>query len=131
MKKLKLASRPYRKESFSFRFTKLTPVLSGKLRQKLTKIKTESLRPDIVFFDIGKRTNLDPLYEFLETERLATGSYGLWVSVATSIDHGGVTVPGYILEIVRRTQCGIDFSFVACLGDDKQRKRLSKRSGFA
>jgi hypothetical protein len=64
---------------------------------------------------LNPTTNLISLYAFLEKESLPPGTYSVWVSFVTSSDHGGVSLPAWVLELIRRTGCGVDFSFVACL----------------
>ena len=112
-----MTSTPFREEEFSFRFTKLSLRAADRLRESLNGFNIESRRPDVVSLGIGEATNLEPLYAFLESEAFEPGSYSIWVSLITSSDHGGVSLPGYILELVRRTEAGVDFSFVACLDE--------------
>jgi hypothetical protein len=104
----------FREEEFSFRFTKLMPDVAVRLREQLGGLQLESRRPDVVAFRLQETTNCEALFAFLESESLDPGGYSVWVSVVTSSDHGGVSLPPYILDIVRRTRAGVDFSFVAC-----------------
>jgi hypothetical protein len=112
-----MTNTPFREEEFSFRFTKLSLDAADRLRKSLGGFKIESRRPDVVSLRIGEATNLEPLYAFLEREAFEPGTYSIWVSLVTSSDHGGVSLPGYILDLARRARAGVDFSFVACLDE--------------
>ena len=63
-------------------------------------------------------TDFAGLYRYLETESLQPGTYSVRVFIVSSSDYDGVSVQQRILELIRRTSCGIDFSFVACLADN-------------
>lgn len=73
----------------------------------------------MVWEDLQESTNFAGLYRFLKSEPLAPASYSVWISVVTSSDHDGVALPGYILDLIRNTRCGVDFSFVACLDENE------------
>lgn len=107
----------FREESFSLRFTKLSPDSASRVRDKLCEFNMTSRRADIVSLDLNETLNLDPIYSFVENGSLDPSTYSIWVSLITSSDHGGVSLPGYILELARRTGAGIDFSFVASLDE--------------
>ena len=70
--------------------------------------------------ELDERSNLEPLYQFLDAEPLDPKTYSVWVSVVSSSDHDGISLPEYILDLIRRTKCGVDFSFVASLGPDDE-----------
>jgi hypothetical protein len=110
----------YHKEGFSFRFTKLSPSMALRLRNALTDIELQSRRPDVIVLELDERTNLEPLYQFLDAEPLDAKTYSVWASVVSSSDHDGISLPEYILDLIRRTKCGVDFSFVASLGPDDE-----------
>lgn len=105
----------FREEEFSFRFIKLTTDVAGRLKQRLSGFDLESRRPEVVAFPLRETADHGPLFAFLESEALDPSTYSVWVSVVTSSDHGGVTLPPYILDVVRKTRAGVDFSFVACI----------------
>ena len=107
----------FREEAFSFRFIQLAIGTAERVREQLGNFKQEFRRPDVVSLAIDETSNLELLYAFLEQESLPSGTYSVWISLLTSSDHGGVSLPDYILELVRRTRVGVDFSFVACLDD--------------
>ncbi len=110
----------FHKEEFSFRFTHLSPGTASHLRSSISKIELQSRKPDVISLVLSEATNLEPLYKFLESEALDPKTYSIWVSVASSSDHDGTSLPQYILDIIRRTRCGVDFSFVASLGSDEE-----------
>jgi hypothetical protein len=104
----------FREEEISFRFIKLSPDLTGRLRECLSGLEMESRRPDVISLPL--RTDLDyrPLIQFVASEELDPSTYSVWASLVTSSDHGGIRLPAHVLDIVRETRAGVDFSFVAC-----------------
>jgi hypothetical protein len=108
----------YHKETFRFRFTNLTSSVALRLRGSILHIELQSRRPEVILLVLDEGSDLEPLYKFLDAEVLDPKTYGVWVSVVSSRDHDGVSLPQFILNVVRRTNCGVDFSFVASLEDD-------------
>jgi hypothetical protein len=108
----------YHKETFSFRFTKLSSGGASRLRNSIRHIELQSRIPEVIVLVLDKSSDLEPLYKFLDAEALDPSTYSVWVSVVSSSDHDGVSLPPHILNIVRRTRCGVDFSFVASLDSD-------------
>jgi hypothetical protein len=108
----------YHKEIFRFRFTKLISSAAFRLRSSILDIELQSRKPEVILLVLDEGSDLEPLYKFLEAEGLDPKTYSMWASVVSSSDHDGVTLPQYVLEIVRRTKCGVDFSFVASLDPD-------------
>jgi hypothetical protein len=109
----------FHKERFLIRFIGLTPDLESRLRGGLTGFDIRSRVPGVVVISLPESLSLKPLYDFLETASLAPSTYSVWASVVSSSDHDGVSLPPYVVEVIRRTQCGVDFSFVACLGSSE------------
>jgi hypothetical protein len=107
----------FHEEEFSFRLTHLSPESATRLRASLSSFDIQSRRADIVALVLRQDTDLEPLYTFLKSEGLDPSTYSVWVSVVSSSDHDGLSLPKYILDVIRSTQCGVDFSFVGCLGD--------------
>ena len=110
-----MAQTDFREVEFSFRFVKLAPDIAGRLRQQLSRYGLQSRRPDVVALPLLDKTDYGPLIAFLDSENLGPGTYSVWASIVTSSDHGGVSLPAYVLEIVRKTGAGVDLSFVACI----------------
>lgn len=110
----------YHNESFRFRFTKLSSDTALRLRKTITDFELESRKPEVILLVLHENSNLEPLYQFLEAEALNPETYSVWVSVVSSSDQDGISLPQYILDLVRRTKCGVDFSFVASLGSDEE-----------
>jgi hypothetical protein len=107
-----------REESFAFRFMRLSASSVEKLQNLLSTVKLTVRKRDegsVVSFDITETTDLRPLYEFLSEEDIHSSEYSVWISVVTSSDHSSVSLPGYMLELIRRTKGGVDFSFMVCL----------------
>jgi len=113
----------FHEEEFSFRLTHLSPESATHLRTSLSNVEIQSRRADIVALVLREDTDLEPLYKFLKSEGLDPSTYSVWVSAVSSSDHDGVSLPKYILEVIRSTQCGVDFSFVGCLGDPVEDER--------
>jgi hypothetical protein len=110
----------YHKETFSFRFTNLSAGSASRLRGSITNIAMASRRSDVIVLDLRESTDLESLYGFLRSEDLDPKTYGVWVSVVSSSDHDGVSLPEYVVELIRRTKCGVDFSFVGLDSDDEE-----------
>ena len=111
----------YHKETFRFRFTKLSSGAALRLRSSIVNIELESRKPEVILLVLNEGSDLEPLYRFLDAEVLDPKTYSVWVSVVSSSDRDGVSLPQYVLNIVRRTRCGVDFSFVAALESDAGR----------
>ena len=107
----------FHEEEFSFRLTHLSPESAVRLRASLSNMEIQSRRADVVALVLREETDLEPLYKFLKSEGLDPSTYSVWVSVVSSGDHDGLSLPKYILDVIRSTQCGVDFSFVGCLGE--------------
>jgi hypothetical protein len=109
-----------RRERFWFRFTSLSNKDLKKL-QGLLPTMPFTIRQkgelSVVSFEIAAGMELEGLYTFLAQVPIDPSTYSVWISVVTSSDHSGVSVPEYVRELIRQTKGGIDFSFTACLGD--------------
>jgi hypothetical protein len=112
----------FHEEEFSFRLTHLSPESAVRLRASLSNFEIQSRRADIVALVLREQVDLEPLCRFLKEEGLDPSTYSVWVSVVSSSDHDGVSLPKYVLDLIRSTQCGVDFSFVGCLGDPAEDK---------
>jgi hypothetical protein len=118
-----LSEELYRKERFSFRFTNLSETIADEIRRSLQDVRFKAPRSSlprsgaglVLCFDLNETMDLTPLHKILSGVALNPGTYSVWISLVTSADQGGVAVPAYILDLVRETRCGIDFSFVGCL----------------
>jgi len=110
----------YHKEGFSFRFIQLPSGTASRVRSSISNVELKSRRPDVIFFELAEEMDLEPLYSFLDREALDPKTYSVWVSVISSSDRDGVSIPTFVLDLIRRTKCGIDFSFVAALGSDDE-----------
>lgn len=71
----------------------------------------------VVTFDLGEDFEIGPLLEFIATTQGTESMYSVWISLTSSGDQGGVSLPAHILAVIRETSCGVDFSFAACLED--------------
>jgi hypothetical protein len=108
-----------REEIFGFRLTALTDHQVKRLQQQLPEVHLTVRKKEtgsVVSFDVTATTRLQGLYEFLAEASLDPESYSVWISVVTSSDHSGVSLPPYVRDLIRNTSGGIDFSFTAALG---------------
>jgi hypothetical protein len=111
----------FHREKFTFRFLELTDGAVARLRASLPDVDLRIHPRDtgnVVTFVIEDGLDRKALYSFLDSEPLDAKSYSIWVSVVSSSDHDGVYLPEHVLEIIRRTRGGVDFSFVGCLDDE-------------
>ena len=111
---------PCRTETFAFRFVGLSEASLTKLQDVLGALflTVRSFKEGfVVSLDITEKTDLEPLYRLLSENLIDSSNYSVWISVVTDSDHGGASLPNYVLDLIRRTKGGVDFSFVACLGD--------------
>lgn len=106
-------------EEFGLRFTGLTVEMQTKLRAALPGYEIGSRDPRIALVILHAGQDLEPLYTFLEREQIEPASYSVWVSVVTSRDHDGLSLPKGIVDLIRMTKGGVEFSFVACLGPEE------------
>lgn len=60
----------FREEEFSFRFTKLSPDLAGRLRERLSDLEMESRRPDVISLPLRADTDYEALAQFIASEEL-------------------------------------------------------------
>jgi hypothetical protein len=118
-----MGSATFHEEEFSFRLIQLSPEAAARLRDSLSNFTIQSRRADVVALVLRADTDLRPLYEFLKSERLDPSTYSVWISVVSSSDHDGVALPKFVLDVIRHTECGVDFSFVGCLGGPVEDER--------
>jgi hypothetical protein len=105
-----------RTERFSMRLMALSEQRLQALRQALPGIELkvrQTAMGTTAVFELSEDVDYEPLLAFLDNSHVDSKSYSVWVSVVTSSDHSGVSVPGYVLKLIRRTQGGLDFSFVS------------------
>lgn len=121
----------FHEEEFSVRFKDVTPAFQERLRSALSGFRIESIVPDVAVVIVRPDHDLQPLVSFVQQENLHSASYSVWVSVVTSADHDGVTLPKTILTLIRSLEGGVDFSFVASLGDDNDEHGVDASSVIA
>ncbi len=63
---------------------------------------------------------MECLYAALETLQLGPDQFEVIASVVTTSDNGGIDVPEYVLDLIRRTRCGVGFSFVSTGPDEPE-----------
>ena len=110
-------------EEFGFRFTALTAEMQERLRAALPNFDIGSRDPRVALVVLRADQDLQPLYSFLERENVEPASCSVWVSVVTSRDHDGLSLPKSIVDLIRLTKGGVEFSFVACLGPEEDAAR--------
>ena len=79
------------------------------------RIRIARLRDDpkvsTLNFPLRKRTRYDDLIQFLKAHKIRKSSYGIWISIASNHDTGGIHVPPYILRLYEKTGGDLDFSY--------------------
>jgi hypothetical protein len=99
----------YRKERFRLRFRGLSDQMHKDIRCVLPE--AEALG-SILGLELHHEMDLERLCAVLETLQLGPEQFEVIASVVTTSDNGGVDLPGYVLQLIRRTRCGVGFSFV-------------------
>ena len=94
------------------------------VRSRLAYLDLRTRHREVLCFDLYPDLDLDPLYSLLATENLDSSTYSIWAGLVTSSDHGGLSLPDYVLAVVRRTQAGVDFSFVSTGEEDEEESEL-------
>jgi hypothetical protein len=108
----------YRKETISFRFVDLPDELVPFLKEALDGIELEVKRRKggkelVVAFVLNENKNYEKLCTFIQERRIPASQYGLWISLVTEADNGGVHVPAYAIDLLRHIGGQLDFSFVS------------------
>jgi hypothetical protein len=108
----------YRKERFRLRFLGVSAEVASAIHAALPEanIRTQFRVPtasNVLLFELNEGIDLDALYALLDTLHLGPKQFEIWASVVTESDNGGIEVPGYVLELIRRTNCGVGLSFVS------------------
>jgi hypothetical protein len=107
----------YRKERFRLRFRGLSDQMHKDIRCALPEAEAVQ-RNSILGLELHHDMDLEHLYAVLETLQLEPEQFEVIASVVTTSDNGGIDLPGYILQLIRRTRCGVGFSFVNTGPDD-------------
>lgn len=115
----------YRKERFRLRFHGLSEGANRDIRIALPEAEAKE-RGGILLLELNERMDLSRLYLTLEGLSLRPEQCEVIASVVTTSDNGGIDVPGYILGLIRRTHCGVGFSFVNT-GPDEIEDRSDER----
>lgn len=106
----------FHEEEFSVQFRSLTPEAQDSLRRTLAGFEIVSRDPSVAVV-IVKEQDLQPICDFVKRNHIASDSYSVWVSLVTSSDHDGVRVPRRVVELIRATDGGVDFSFASLAGE--------------
>ena len=108
-----------RSERFRLRFLGLSEDAEQKIRESFPgpecRVPKSSL-PSVtnaLLFDSREGLDLSVLYKTLDNVPLGPTDYEVTASVVTSSDNGGIDLPEYVLQRIRRTRRGVGFSFVS------------------
>jgi hypothetical protein len=115
----------YRKERFRLRFRGLSEGVNRDIRIALPEAEAKE-RGGILLLELNERMDFSRLYATLEGLELGPEQCEVIASVVTTSDNGGIDVPGYILDLIRGTHCGVGFSFVN-IGPDEVEDRSEVR----
>lgn len=108
----------YRKERILFRFVNLTNDKLEILKQLLPDHEFEigknrnTKKGLVALFELKQNQKYDEIIRFIHQFEIPSSDYGLWISLVTDNDNGGVHVPPYAIELFRKTGGDLDFSFV-------------------
>ena len=112
--------------TFSFRFLSLSDHELGRLQELLPGVTFTARSRGaslVVSFDLNENVDLDSLCAFIGESGTDPAKYSVWISLVASADQGGVALPAHVLQAIRRTSGGVDFSFVSCLADISEGSR--------
>ncbi len=118
-----MMAEPYRKERLLFRIVDLPISLLDIIKELLPDhdVKTNldmkhstynNPGHAIVRFELLPDYDYSELHGFIHNNELAENSYGIWVSLVTEWDNGGVHLPDYALKFYKLVGGNIDFSLV-------------------
>jgi hypothetical protein len=107
----------YRKERFRLRFFGLPVEIEDAIRSALPGVgfKCRFSQPrasNVLLFDLKEAMDLSALYATLDSLQLEPKQLEVLASVVTESDNGGIDLPRYILQLIRRTHCSVAFMFV-------------------
>ena len=103
------------KATYGFRFLSLSESGIQRLQELMIDVNLTVRQREsklIVSFDLDERCNLDLLCKFISESGVDPTTYGVWISVIAELDRGGISLPLNILDVIRRTAGGVDFSFL-------------------
>ena len=67
----------------------------------------------VVRFELKYRQRHDDLLAFLRDNKPKKTTYGIWVSMVTDNDTGGVYVPSYVARLYEKTGGTLNLSFTS------------------
>jgi hypothetical protein len=62
-------------------------------------------------FTLRQKQRYDDLVRFLKVNKIKKSSYGIWISLITNDDTGGMHVPDYVVKLYEKTGGNLDFTF--------------------
>ena len=103
------------KVSFAFRLLLLNKeqlsTLSNQLYERGIKFEAFEKYKKIII----KVANKKDMRQLLSAKSNLDGiQYDIWISINSSYDHGGLTVPDYILALIYEFKCPVQFSYIIC-----------------
>src|SRR5579872_3014895 len=111
----------YRKERFRLRFEGLSDEAQNDIKAAVPGGEAFR-RGNVLLIEIDQAVETTRLYATLDTLRLGPEQFQITASIVTTSDNGGIDVPQYVLSLIRRTHCGVGFSFVD-VGPDEEDDR--------
>jgi len=76
-------------------------------------------RNDVLLLEIDQSVEMAALYRVISALQLGPDNFEILASIVTSSDNGGIELPGFALDVIRKTRCGVGFSFVD-VGPDEE-----------
>jgi hypothetical protein len=114
-----IPQKPWRREKIRLRIANIPPNLVSDLRHDLprVKIKTNERRAKdenklVVLLELDDSVDCKKLYRFIDKNKISKNNCMLCVSLLTEGYMGGVRVPKFIIELLLRLDCELNFSFI-------------------
>ena len=108
----------YRKQKIKIRFANLSSKIVSSLKQDFAKSKittneqlTKNKNRVVVVLDLDDSFDCNGLCRFIAKHEIPRKNIMLWVSLVTEQYTDGVLVPKYVLHLLSRLGCGLNFSF--------------------
>ncbi len=102
-----------------FRIIGLSPQMVSLLKQEVSIADKLELgkyfknpKISVVSIPLEKGQRYDDLCNFLKQNKIKESSYDIYVSLVTSRDNDGASIPKYVLNLYRKIGGGLGFSFV-------------------
>jgi hypothetical protein len=111
--------KPWRKEKIRLRLADMPPKLVAELKCDLPggKIKTNERRAKdknklVALLELDDSIDCEKLCQFINKNKIPRSNYMLCISLLTEGYMGGVRVPEFVIYLLCRLGCELNFSFI-------------------